>query len=78
MYGLWAHGKRLYWFDNEQIESIKKGEFNFNEFSKNTVINSKDGRMDFEAYTFDAPAGWQNGINDVLSVLGHPVGGRTQ
>ena len=47
MFGLWAHGKRLNWFDDEKIESIKKGEFNFNEFFKNKGISSNDYQMDF-------------------------------
>ena len=77
MYGLWVHGKRLYWFDDQQINSIKKGEFNFNEFSKNQGIVSKDNRMDFEANTFDEPEGWQDGLHKVQSALGHPVETKT-
>ena len=66
-YGLWEHGKRLTWFNASQIESVKLGDFDYKAlFKQESSDSSKDI---FVGHAFDAPEGWQQGLDEVQSML---------
>jgi hypothetical protein len=45
-FGLWENGKRIVWFNDQQVESINKGELDFREFFKykesRSIVNFKN------------------------------------